>query len=486
MATLKMIIDLFGASIVVPVVVFFLSLSMGVHRKKAFQGALYMGVGLTAFNIIINGLISSLGPVVTEMVISSGVNLPVIDIGWPAAALICYSNYLGLFYIVFGLFFDLFLFLIKWTDTFHPTDIWNYYCFVFWAALVHLSTGSFWMGIAAAMLLNLVLLLLSDWIAPAMECYYGYEGVVSTCYPSINGLPFTILIKWILKKLRLDGIQLDPKRLKAKFGFWGEPVCMGLIIGMAVSIIAKWHGLEELGNWAVIIKTALVTASVMAIYPAISGLFVKGLIPISQTLNDKMRSGSMTRKNMYIAIDTSVFFGEESTMATGLVLIPVVLFCAVFIPGNSVLPLADLPALPFMVVSIVTVMKGNVFGSFIAGSLWMVLGQFINSDVAYLFTEAAKNANAFPDTAGNAMITSILVGHNPFGWLVYKAFAAPSGIRIFTIALAVAVYLAVYYFFQKNRKAWQMAAGADEEYFAKKEALWAEAEQKTSVNRIGG
>jgi PTS system galactitol-specific IIC component len=474
MATLKLVIDLFGATIFVPVVVFLLSLIMGVQLKRAFQGALYMGIGLTAFNIIINGLIGTLGPVVTEMVMSSGVNLPAIDIGWPAAALICYANYLGLFYIVFGVGFDLLLFLGKWTDTFHPTDIWNYYFFVFWAALVHLSTGSFWLGIGAAMLLNLILLLLADWIAPAMECYYGYQGVVSTCYCSVIGLPFAILTKWILKKLRLDGIQLDPKRLKEKFGFWGEPVCMGLLIGLAVSIIAKWRGLGEMGNWATILKTALVTGAVMTIYPAVSALFVKGLIPITQTLNEKMRSGKMTRKNMYIAIDTSIFFGEESTMATGLILIPVVLFCAVLIPGNIVLPLADLPALPFMVVSIVTVMRGNVFSSFIAGSVFMILGQFINSDVAALFTEATKVSNTFPASAGSAMITSILVGHNPFGWLVYKAFAAPTGIRIFTIAAAVAVYLVIYFAFQKNRKAWQLAAGATEEYFEQKEALVAE------------
>jgi PTS system galactitol-specific IIC component len=476
MIALKTIIDLFGASIFVPVIVFFLSLSMGVQIKKAFQGALYMGVGLTAFNIIISGLISSLSPVVTEMVASSGVNLPAIDIGWPAAALICYANYIGLFYIIFGLGFDLLLFLTKWTDTFHLTDIWNYYFFVFWAALVQLSTGNLWLGIGAAMLLNLILLLLSDWIAPAMECYYGYQGVVSTCYCSVIGLPFAILVKWILKKLRLDHIQLNPKRLKDKFGFWGEPVCMGLLIGIAVSIIAKWRGLGELKNWAIIIKTALMTGSVMAIYPAISGLFVKGLLPITQTLNDRMRSGKIARKNIYIAIDTSVFFGEESTIATGLILIPVVLFCAVFVPGNIVLPLADLPALPFMVVSIVTVMKGNVFSSFIAGSLFMLLGQFINSDVAALFTEAAKNVNAFPNTAGDSMISSILVGHNPFGWLVYKAFTAPSSIRIFTIAAALVVYFGVYYLFQKNRKSWQLAAGANAEYFAKKEVSLLEAE----------
>ncbi|MGI6588663.1 MAG: PTS transporter subunit IIC [Peptococcia bacterium] len=347
MATLKMVIDLFGPTIFVPVVVFILSLCMRVEPNKAFRGALYMGIGLTAFNIILGGLMGSLGPIVTEMVQNTGVNLPCIDVGWPAASIICYANQIGLFFIPFGLVFDLVLFATKWTDTFHPTDIWNYYHFVFWAAIVQLVTGSFWMGVLCGMLLNLILLLLADWIAPAMESYYGYQGVVSTCYCSINSVPFTILIKWILKKLKLDRITLNPEQLREKFGFWGEPVTIGLLIGLAVSLIAKWQFLGELESWATVLKTAIVTGAVMAIYPSVSGLFVKGLIPITQTLNARMRSGEMTRKNMYIAIDPAVFFGEEATIATGLVLIPIMLAFAILLPSNIVLPLADLPAIPF-------------------------------------------------------------------------------------------------------------------------------------------
>lgn len=481
MATLKMVIDLFGPTIFVPVVVFILSLCMRVEANKAFRGSLMMGIGLTAFNIILGGLMSSLGPIVTEMVHGTGVNLPCIDIGWPAASIICYANQIGLFFIPFGLLFDLILFVSKWNDTFHPTDIWNYYFFVFWAAVVQIVTGSFWMGVFAGMILNLYLLLIADLVAPAMECYYGYQGVVSTCYCSINGVPFAILVKWVLKKLRLDKINLNPEQIREKFGFWGEPVTMGLMIGLVVAIIAKWTNLGSLENWATILKTAIVTGAVMAIYPSVSGLFVKGLIPITQTLNARMRSGEMKRKNMYIAIDPAVFFGEESTLATGLVLIPIFLAFALFIPSNIVLPLADLPALPFMVIGIVTVMEGNIFGSLVCGVLWLGVGQLMNSEVAPVFTEAAKAVDAIPASAGSAMVTSLLVGHNPFGWVVYKAFAAPGAMKYLGIGALLVVYFVVYFLFQKNRKAWQLAAGANEEYFAEKEAIWREAQEKKAL-----
>jgi len=481
METVKLILDLFGATIFVPIVVFILSLCMKVEPNKAFKGALYMGIGLTAFNIIIGALMGSLGPAVTEMVNSSGVNLPVVDIGWPAASMIVYANRIGLFFIPFGLAFDLFLFLTKWTDTFHPTDIWNYYFFVFWAAIVQLETGSFVLAVVAGMLLNLILLLLADWIAPSMECYYGYQGVVSTCYCSVSGMPFAILIKWIFKKTGLYRISIDPVKIRDKFGFWGEPVTMGLIIGFAVAFISKFHDLNSMENWAVMLKTAVLTGSVMALYPSVSGLFVKGLIPITQTLNARMRKGEIKRKTMNIAIDPAVFFGEESNIATGLVLIPIMLAVAIALPGNIILPLADLPALPFMIIGITCVMGGNVFSSVVTGALWLSIGFLMNSEVAPIFTQAARNVNAVTESAGDAMVTSFLVGHNPFGWIIYKAFTAPEGIRIFTIVASFAAYFVVYFIYKKHSKAWQLAAGANEEYFAEKEAIWKAAQESKAA-----
>jgi heme/copper-type cytochrome/quinol oxidase subunit 2 len=50
--------------------------------------------------------------------------------------------------------------------------------------------------------------------------------------------------------------------------------------------------------------------------------------------------------------------------------------------------------------------------------------------------------------------------------------------KFLSIGAIVVIYLVTYFFFQKNRKAWQLAAGADEEYFTEKEAIWAAAKQK--------
>ncbi|MFY9174886.1 MAG: PTS transporter subunit IIC [Peptococcia bacterium] len=463
MATLKMIIDLFGASILVPIVVLILSLFLRVKFKDALRGAIFMGIGLAAFNIILGSLMASLGPAVNTMVENTGINLPVIDLGWPAAAVIVYANQIGLFYLVFGVFFDLLLFLTRWTDTFHPTDIWNYYQFVFWAAIVQLVTGSFWLGIVFAMYANLILLLIADWLAPAIQEYYGYDGITNTTCASTNCAPFAIVAKWILIKLRIYDIKLNPERLKERFGFWGEPISMGLIIGLVIAIIANLPKIGTLEGWSNILQTAIITGAVMALYPAVSGLFVKGLIPISQTLNSRIRKGEIKRDNFYISMDSAVLFGEEATLTTGLLLIPIILLISVILPGNIILPLADLPAMPFMVIGIVTVMRGNILSALITGAVWYGAAHWCNSDIASVFTQAAINSGVEMPAAGS-MVSAWSIGNNPLLWLAYKAFAAPEGIRFVTIAIAIAVYLIVYFFFRKNRRAWQMAAGASEEF----------------------
>lgn len=467
MATLKMVLDLFGATILVPIVVFILCLFLKVQVKQAFRGALYMGIGLAAFNIILGGLMGTLAPVVVEMVQNTGINLPVIDVGWPAAAMIVFANKLGLFYLVFGIGWNLFLFLTKWTDTFEPTDIFNYYQFLFFATLVMLVTDSFWMGVISCMFMNLLQLLLADILAPSLQEHYGYEGVTCTAFGCVQCSPFAMLMRWVLLKLKVREIKLDPEGLREKFGFWGEPVSMGVVIGLLIAIVAKFNNLGLVQTWADVLKTAVVTGAIMAIYPSVSGLFIKGLIPIGQTLNKRLRSGELKRANFNIGIDPAVFFGEEATLTTGLILIPIVLLVSIILPGNTLLPLADLPAMPFMVIGIVTVMRGNILNSVIAGTLWYPIALWCNSDIAPVFTEAAKSVGVQIPAAG-ALVSSFCIGSNPILWVVYKAWTAAGSARIIGIAATVAVYFVLLVLFKKNRRSWWLAAGASPEFLDEK------------------
>ena len=61
-------------------------------------------------------------------------------------------------------------------------------------------------------------------------------------------------MKWVLGKLKLDKINLKPSELRENLGS-GEPVTMGLLIGFAVSMIAKWQFLGDVASWATILNS---------------------------------------------------------------------------------------------------------------------------------------------------------------------------------------------------------------------------------------
>jgi len=468
------VMGIFGTSVIVPIIIIIISLVMKVPLKKAVQGGLYMAVGLTLFNAVLGILMGAIAPYVMSMAKNVGISLPYVDVGWQGASVIVYSNTLGYVYLVLGLGLNLLLFKLKITDTFQPTDIWNYYQFVFWAIIVQFVSGSFALGVVAAVFLNLVVLLIADIIAPSLQEFNGYDNVTLTSVPS-GGAPFAMIVRWILIKLKVKTKKVDLEGLTDKFGFWGEPLTIGLFVGLLITILGSIKGLNMASTWAGILASMLTVAGVMVIYPAVSGLFVKGLIPLSQSMQQQVRSGKSKRKHFNIAMDPAIFFGNGSNLTAALILIPIVFFISLIMPGNKILMLADIPAMAFMTAGLICVFRGDILLTIVSGTIWFSIANVLNSDVCAAFTQAAVKAGvgdklpSVADAISQGMgVAAWTVGTNPLLYLVYKAFAVPGPMKILTIGIAVVVYLVIYFHFRKHRKAWHMAAGASEEFLLEK------------------
>ena len=170
-------------------------------------------------------------------------------------------------------------------------------------------------------------------------------------------------------------------------------------------------------------------------------------------------------------MDPAVFFGNGDNMAAALILIPIVFFTSLIMPGNEILMLADIPAMAFMTAGLICVFRGDILMTVISGTIWFNIANVLNSDVCAAFTKAAESAGVASqmDSVANAFsqglgIASWTVGTNPVLYLVYKAFSAEGAMRIIGIALVVAAYLLIYFSFRRNKRKWWMAAGASEEY----------------------
>ena len=238
----------------------------------------------------------------------------------------------------------------------------------------------------------------------------------------------------------------------------GEPAMIGVIMGLAMGIVAYIKDLGQAGTWSGIFSFAFTLAAMLVIYPTVSGMFVKGLIPISQTMNARMRSGQVKRKFFLIGIDPAVYFGETATLTTGLLLIPILILTALILPGNRTIPLADIPAMPFMAIGAIAVFQGDIVKATITGTIWYSLTHYIASDTAALFTEAATKAGTVL-SEGQTFITSWCVSCQPPMYVVFRAFSAEGGMKFVWIAVCVAVYVASLLHFKKHRKAWYKFRG---------------------------
>ncbi len=469
----KSFMDIFGAQLLVPMVVFLLSLVLKVKPMQAFRAAVYMAIGLTAFNIILGILMGQMDSVMTLISSNTGKVFDVVDVGWPAAATIVYNNSLGMLYLVIGLVWNIVLFFFKVTDTFEPTDIWNYYIFVTFAVCVQFVTGSFVLGLICALYSNLFVLLTADALAPALQEYYGYEGLTCTCISNVTRVYIGGLLNILFKKIGFGKVKVNPDSINKRLGFFGEPAMIGAILGIIMGAIAYIHDLGKLTTWSAILTFAFTISVMLVIYPTISGLFVRGLIPISNTMNARMRTGEIKRKYFLIAIDPAVYFGETANMTAGIILIPILILAAIILPGNRLVPLADLPAIPFMVIGLTAAFQGDILKSVIGGTIWGSIAHLIATDMAEVFTQAATTAG-FALSEGQTYVGSWLVSANPFSWIFYKCYCVNGGLKYILIGALVVIYIAAVVHFKKHRKGWYKFFGASDGYIDKYMGIAAE------------
>jgi len=453
--TLNQFFSSLGAPIILPIFIFIFAIALKVKPRDAFKSALLIGIALTGINMVVGFFTTQITPSVNDMVKNSGVNLPYVDVGWGAAAAIAYASKVGLMVIPLAIVVNLIALALRMTDTLN-LDVWNFWHYAFVGALTVAFTGSLWLGFLAAVIAELVSLLLADWMQPSAQQYYGYEGVSFTTISSVEYIPFAIAINWVLDRLGLDKVKLDPENIKKRMAVFGEPWFIGLIIGLLIGIAAYWKSLGTFQSWVTILTDGIVVAAVMHIFPLMPQILMAGLVPISKSVREMFSKRGAARQ-INFGMDTALCVGEAATLSTALLMIPITIVLMVLLPYNRFLWIADLVSFPWFVALMTPITKGNILKNTIIATVYIAIGDLIITKITPLFTKAAIDAG-WQVAAGTAGIGA---GSEGISWLhysIYHAMANPLG-----IILAVAVYAVALWGFKTHRKAWYRACGYVEE-----------------------
>ncbi|SHI14055.1 PTS galactitol transporter subunit IIC [Sporanaerobacter acetigenes] len=433
MKVLDFIVGL-GPQVMMPIIITIFGLVLGAKFGKSLRAGLTVGVGFVGLNLVIGLLGGTLGPAAQEMVQRLGLNLTVIDVGWPAAAAIAFASRVGAIIIPIGLLVNILMLVTNTTQTVN-IDIWNYWHFAFTGALVQGATGSTALGILAAVLDMIIIMVIADLTAPGIEKYNGLPGISLPHGFSGAFVPIAIALNKVLDIIPgINKIEIDAEDLQEKFGVFGEPILIGTILGILIGIGA---GYDVKG----VLETGITLGAVLVLIPKMAAMLMEGLMPISDAAQSLIERKYKGKGKMYIGLDSAVGVGHPVTLAVSLVLVPVTILLAAVLPGNKVLPFADLAVIPFMLVMLVPITKGNVFRTFIIGLITISTGLLIATNLAPLHTQMAVNAK-FQMPEGATMISSICDGANPLSWLFTRTmeFKVVGTVIMVAIALGLAIY----------------------------------------------
>ena len=448
--TLSNIFGTFGSGIIIPVILFVLAKAMGVDTKKAFNSALLCGVGLTGFNLVINSYMGVIAPVVQSMVDNAGVNLPTLDTGWQSTSIIAYSTTVGVLFIGVAIALQIILFLVGYTDVFMASDLWNNYSFMVWGSMLYALTKNMWLAMALMVVQLLYILLFSEMCAVRWGTYYEYDGCCMTAPHHLEAFPFAVCMDWLLTKLGFNKIKINAAALQKKLGLLGEPMMIGLFVGLLIGLIGNapfLFGENALSAWGTALGAAINTAAIMAVFPKVASIFASAFTSLSDAYKARAAESAKDRR-WFLSVNDACGYGETNTLVTGVILIPIMLLLSFVLPGNQILPMADLCALPYMVEVFVCISNGNIAKSLVMGAIWFSLGLIITSQLAPIFTQVAVEAGfQLPQAGVNVCSFGILC--HPLICALFYAFYSQN---IIIIAVVIAIYVVLYIWFRGNKQ----------------------------------
>ncbi|MGH6762823.1 MAG: PTS galactitol transporter subunit IIC [Phyllobacterium sp.] len=453
---LKTAVDTLGPTVLLPIVIFIIGLVLGTRPGRAFRAAVTIGVAFIGINLVLGLMLESIGDVAQAIVTNTGIKRDIVDVGWPSAAAIAFGSSVGLWVIPIGIAVNILLLVTRLTRTLN-VDVWNFWHFAFIGSLAVAATNSLFYGLVVAALMAALSLLFADWSAKAVQKFYGIPGVSVPHLASAQILPIAIILNWVIERIPgINRIDISTDTIQKRFGVFGEPVVLGLIIGLVLGAIAYYNAGDFGVALSKILQTGMTLAAVMLLLPRMVKILMEGLLPISEAAQEFVRKRTGDRE-LLVGLDSAILIGHPAAISSALILVPIAIVLSIILPGNRVILFADLAVIPFIVAMTAPLLRGNVFRMVIVGTVTLILGFYVANALAPLFTSAAV-ASGFKMPENAVQITSVVDG---FLWIPYVVIAAIQWLGAVGLAVLTLIIAAAFWAYRRNTDSWERAAGGD-------------------------
>ncbi len=441
---LKAAIDTLGATVLLPIVIFVIAVVLGAKVGRAFRAAVTIGVAFIGINLVLGLMLGSIGDVAQAIVTNTGIKRDIVDVGWPSAAAIAFGSSVGLWIIPIGIAVNIVLLLTRMTRTLN-VDVWNFWHFAFIGSLATAATGSLAYGLVVGALVAALALLFADWSARAVQQFYGIPGVSVPHLASAQILPIAIVLNWVMDRIPgINRIEISTETIEKRFGVFGEPVVLGLIIGLVLGLIGYYNAGDFGTVLSKVLGTGMTLAAVMLLLPRMVKVLMEGLLPVSDAAQEFVRKRTGDRE-LLVGLDSAILIGHPAAIASSLILVPIAIVLSIVLPGNRVILFADLAVIPFIVAMTAPLLKGNVFRMVVVGTITLAVGFYVANALAPLFTSAAVSSG-FQLPANAVQITSVVDGFLWIPYVVIEAIQWLGGVAgLVLLALVIAVAFGLYH-----------------------------------------
>lgn len=415
----KYIIEL-GPVILIPATLLIISLIITRKPLKNLKNCAFILIGLVSLSVLLTLFVNFFGSITNTILINSSKKFEIIDTGWLVSKAVILNSPIILQIIIAIVILNLIMLSLRFTRTIN-IDFWNYWSFLLVGSIIFAITEIKWIGILIAMIVAAITLVLSDIYATYIESYFGLKGISTPQAQIICWAPVSHLINIIFNKIPfIRRVHVFYEEIQYKLGVVSEPMIMGFILGFIIGAITRYKDFYlNLGpNLLYALLSGLTLSIIMILLPRSVNLLLKGLVP---TINDikSFISRRITKRELYIGLDPIVLVGQPSIIMLSVIIIPLTVYISTILPGNAVLPKADLIMIPFILIWVIAPSKGDIFRSLISAVIIIPIILWITTNMGYLFTNFFLKYN-MELVEGYKRLSSIGGSSNIFFWILLK------------------------------------------------------------------
>lgn len=437
----------YGPSVFLPLIMFFIALIVKVKPGKALSAALTLGVAFTGMSLVIGFMTSTIAPAGQAMIKNTGLTLTAIDIGWTPVAAIAWAWPYAAIMFPLQIAINFIMFYFGYTQILN-IDMWNVWHKAFIGAAIMIFTGSPIIALVMCSIWIVLELKSGDLIKYQVQALTGIPGVTVT-HPNMLEIVWMSPLNRLLESIPfIANMKTSSQEMRNKIGFLAENHVLGFLLGLLIGAAAGYNIKE-------VLILAIKSAACLTLFPMVAQLFMLALAPIAEAASIYMRQ-KFPGREFIIGLDWPILAGNPTLWAAAILNIPIILACAILIPGNITLPFGSI-IITSLAMSATVLTQGDLVRTWLIMALATPPTFLMANWFAPLITKMAVDTGAFSLPKGAVEVTWLAHNAQYLRWSMMEVAQVFIG-KMWPGLIIVPLFCAAYWFYFKDMKRREAAA----------------------------